>query len=76
MYGTKVGLAQEGRNRVPFLLLPNVNHVPTFLPSEFVEFAWFAYACISYDASRLLYVLSVEYNFKLTKCFGLLIKLC
>lgn len=40
MYGTKVDLAQDaGRGLGPFLL-PNVNHVPTFLPSEFDEFGW------------------------------------
>lgn len=36
MYGTKVGLSQDGWSRVFFLLLPNVNQVPTLRPNEFV----------------------------------------
>lgn len=56
MYGTKVGLSQDGCNRVLFLLLPNVNHVPTFRPSEFVVPCAIIVG-ISYVGS-LLYVLS------------------
>lgn len=48
MYGTKVGLAQDGRNLIPFLPLPKVNHVPTLRPREFEEFGW--NAGISYDS--------------------------
>lgn len=36
MYGTKVGLSQDGWGRALFLLLPNVNQVPTLRPNEFV----------------------------------------
>lgn len=54
MYGTKVGLAQDGRNRIPFFPLPNVNHVPTLRPNEFDVLDW--NAGISYVS--LLYVLS------------------
>lgn len=57
MYGTKVGLSQDGWSRVLFLLLPNVNQVPTFRPSELVLPCPIIVG-ISYVDS-LLYVLSV-----------------